>query len=283
MALPLPLPKAVLAPLATVRRSWSFATRLQLKRLQFAAARMQGRIPVVTYATWRTASTAVHHAVRASGRGACVKAHCLHPSNIGWERPPPFASWSRPARHVGDWAVQRFVVARGGRADWIMLVRDPLAIALSISAYALHRAAPRHDRAAQLDDAVARAPVACLDWWLEHDMRPALGWSALDMPFDRERGWSESECPHGRVLVLRADVPDSSKAEVLSRFLGARVEVVPSNDSRSAGRGGLLADLAGRLADHPSVIAEARVQRSARHFWHADRLEALRSRWLPAT
>ncbi len=209
-----------------------------------------------------------------------MKAHALLPSNIGWDRALPLALDRRPTRHVGDWAVQRFVVARGRQAEWIILVRDPLAIALSIAAHALHRAAPRHDRASQLDEAVARAPVACLDWWLEQDMRPALGWSALDVPFDRDLGWSESECPHGRVLVLRADVPDARKGEAISRFLGIRIEVSPSNDSRSAGRGGLLADLAGRLADHRSLIDQALAQRSARHFWHADQLQALRSRWI---
>lgn len=272
----------VLAPLAAARRSWSFETRLQAKRLQFTVARMRGVLPVVTYATWRTASTSVHHAVRASGRRACVKAHALHAVNIGRATGRTDAKAGRPPRHVGDWAVNRFVLSRGVPADWVVLVRDPLAIALSIAAFELHRAAARSGVPGEIDEAAALAPVGCLDWWLEHDMRPALGWSVLDVPFDRDRGWVETECSHGRVLVLRADVSDACKGAVLSRFLSTPVTVVPNNDSRSSGRGGLLAELAGRLRAHPGVISESLAQRSSRHFWHEEQLRALRARWLAA-
>lgn len=270
------------SPLATARRTWSFATRLEAKRVQFACARMRGRLPVVTYATWRTASTSVHHAIRASSRAATVKAHSLHRANIGGERMSVLAAVSRPSTHVGDWAVHRYVLAGNRRADWVVLVRDPLAMAMSMAAIDVHRSADAGDPARRMDDAILRAPVGCLDWWLEQDMRPALGWCALDEPFDRERGWIETDCPRGRMLVMRADVPDDRKGEALSRFLGTRVQVTPKNDARSGGRGGALAAIAARLAAHPEVIAASLAQRSARHFWREDQLVALRSRWLPA-
>lgn len=268
--------------LASARRTWSFATRLEAKRLQFACARMRGRLPVVTYATWRTASTSVHHAIRASSRAATVKAHSLHRANIGGARMSVLTAVSRPSTHVGDWAVHRFVVAANRRADWVVLVRDPLAMAMSMAALGVQRVSGAASAAQRVDEAITSAPVGCLDWWLERDMRPALGWCALDEPFDRERGWSETECPHGRVLVLRADVPDDRKGEALSRFLGTRVRVTPKNDARSGGRGGALDAIAARLAAHPEVISASLAQCSARHFWHVDQLLALRSRWLPA-
>lgn len=271
-----------LSPLATARRTWSFATRLEAKRVQFACARMRGRLPVVTYATWRTASTAVHHAIRASSRAATVKAHSLHRANIGGDRMSVLTAVSRPSTHVGDWAVHRHVLAGNHGADWVVLVRDPLAMAMSMAAIDVHRSTGACDPARRMDEAIVRAPVGGLDWWLEHDMRPALGWCALDEPFDRERGWMETECPHGRMLVMRADVPDERKGEVLSRFLGTRVRVTPKNDSRSGGRGGALAAIAARLVAHPEVIAASLAQRASLHFWTEDQLLALRSRWLPA-
>ena len=271
-----------LASLATARRTWSFATRLEAKRVQFACARMRGRLPVVTYATWRTASTSVHHAIRASTRAATVKAHSLHRPNIGGERMSVLTAVSRPSTHVGDWAVHRHVLAANRRADWVVLVRDPLAMAMSMAAIDVHRSTDSCDPTRRMDEAILRAPVGCLDGWLEQDMRPALGWCALDEPFDRERGWSETECPHGRMLLLRADVPDDRKGEALSRFLGTRVRVTPKNDARSGGRGGALAAIAARLAAHPEVLASSLAQRASRHFWCEDQLLALRSRWLPA-
>ena len=270
----------MLAPLAAARRAWSFATRLEAKRVQFACARMRGRLPVVTYATWRTASTSVHHAIRASPRPAAVKAHSLHLASTGGGPRSVLTAVSRAGAHVGDWAVHRYVLAGSRRADWVVLVRDPLAMAMSIAAMDVHRAAAARDSASSMDEAIARAPVGGLDRWLEHDMRPALGWCALDEPFDRERGWTETECPHGRVLVMRADVPDERKGEALSRFLGTRVHVTPKNDARSGGRGGALAAIAARLAAHPEVIAASLAQRASRHFWREEQLVGLRSRWL---
>ena len=270
------------AHLATARRTWSFATRLGAKRVQLACARIRGHLPVVTYATWRTASTSVHHAVRASSRQASVKAHSLHRANIAGAGMSVLTAVSRPSTHVGDWAVHRFVLAAGRRADWVVLVRDPLAMAMSMAAMDIHRSPASGDAARRMDDAIVRAPVGGLDWWLEQDMRPALGWCALDEPFDRERGWTETECPHGRVLVMRADIPDERKGDALSRFLGTRVRVVPKNDARSGGRGGALAAIAARLVAHPEVIAASLAQRASLHFWTEDQLLALRSRWLPA-
>ena len=261
-----------------MRRTWSFATRLAVKRAQFAMARALGSVPVVTYATWRTASTSVHHAIRASGRRAAVKAHAIHRPNIGGARLSVLDASSRPATHVGDWAVHRHVLSGNRRADWVILVRDPLAMALSMAALAARSRQPGIPADDVMDRLLAEAPVGGLDWWLEHDMRPALGWCALDVPFDRDLGWAESECSRGRVLVLRVDLPDSHKDEVLSRFLGTRVHVVPNNGSRSGGRGPVLDALLRRLEAHPAIVTASLAQRSARHFWHEDQLLRLRAR-----
>ncbi|MBU3684438.1 MAG: hypothetical protein FGM39_10585 [Phycisphaerales bacterium] len=266
----------------SARRTWSFATRLAVKRAQFAMARALGSVPIVTYATWRTASTSVHHAIRASGRRAAVKAHAIHRPNIGGARLSVLAASSRPTTHVGDWAVHRHVLSGNRRADWVVMVRDPLAMALSRAALAARARHPGIPADEVMDRLLAEAPVGGLDWWLEHDMRPALGWCALDVPFDRDLGWAESECSHGRVLVLRADLPDVHKDEVLSRFLGARVRVVPNNDARSGGRGSVLDALIRRLEVHPAILATSLSQRSARHFWREEQLVVLRARWLPA-
>ena len=266
---------SVTSTLASARRTWSFATRLEAKRVQFALARARGELPVVTYATWRTASTAVHHAIRASGRHACVKAHSLHGEAVPGTRPSVLHAASRRT-HVGDWAVHRHVLAARRCADWVVMVRDPLAMALSASALAFRGGSHGGPTEACLDRLLSATPVGGLDRWLEHDMRPALGWSALDVPFDRDRGWTETEFALGRVLVLRADVSDRQKGEALSRFLGTAVTVAPKNDSGSGGRGGVLSALYRRLESHPDLLAASIAQRSVRHFWHMDDLLKLR-------
>jgi hypothetical protein len=266
-----------MSTLASARREWSFTTRLEAKRVQFALARARGELPVVTYATWRTASTSVHHAIRASCRIAAVKAHALDRHNIGGGPTSVFSAFSRARTHVGDWAVHRHVLAARRRADWVVMVRDPLAMALSAAALEFRATSAGLPSPSRLDELLGSAPIGRLDWWLEHDMRPSLGWSVLDIPFDRDRGWTETEFALGRVLVMRADVPDPAKGEVLSRFLGTAVRVARKNDAQSGGRGGVLGALIQRLEAHPSLRAASLAQRSARHFWHEDQLLRLRA------
>lgn len=285
----------VVDALVAARRAWSFGTRLCAKRLQLRVCELGGRVPVVTYATWRTSSTAVHHAIRASRRGPAVKAHSLHAPNISRRMPSMWSAEARRDAHVGDWAVSGAILGRGLAADWVVLVRDPLAMAMSLLAMQFGagltevagctgaRIAPRGTPTdGELDRLLASAPIGALDRWFADDMRPALGWSPLDEPFDRDRGWTETECPHGRVLLLRADVPDDEKSSALSGFLGTTVRVRPKNGAGAHGRGGMLGALVARLRDHPEVVAASLALRSSRHFWHEAQLRLLRDRWMPA-
>lgn len=286
----------VVSAIVAARRAWSFGTRLGAKRVQFRVCRLRGKVPVVTYATWRTSSTAVHHAIRASGRGPAVKAHSLHRPNVSHR--PAAGFWSADARrdaHVGDWVVSRSILDRGRKADWVVLVRDPLAMAMSRLAMqlggeipalaaggdpeALLRTVPLREL---IDRLLASAPIGALDRWFAEDMLPALGWTPFEQPFDRDRGWIRTECPHGRVLVLRADVPDADKSSALSAFLGTRVEVKPKNGSGAHGRGGVLGALAERLARHPDILSASLALRTSRHFWHEAQLRVLRDRWIPS-
>lgn len=282
--------------LVAVRRAWSFGSRLCAKRLQLRACELRGRVPVVTYATWRTSSTAVHHAIRASRRGPAVKAHSLHAPNISHRMPSMWSAEARRDAHVGDWAVSGAILGRGRVADWVVLVRDPLAMAMSLLAMRFGSGLPgvagctlargaSHGAPTdgELDRLLSAAPIGALDRWFSDDLRPALGWSPLDEPFDRDRGWTETQCPHGRVLLMRADVPDDEKSSALSGFLGTPVRVRPKNGADSHGRSGVLGALATRLRDHPEVVAASLALRSSRHFWHETQLRMLRDRWMPAT
>jgi hypothetical protein len=270
------------ASATSARRALSFSARLAAKRIELAVGASMGRPPVVTYACWRTASTSCHRAVRASGRWPAVKAHALHPDERFRSYCTSFrGSQAFERRHVGDWAVRRGIIERRGEALWIVMVRDPLAVAASIAAQEQHMieswsrsagggAAPGRS------EALARtAPVDLLDRWFELDVRPSLGWSPLDTPFDCERGWSESPCEFGRVLTMRADVSDQAKSEALTRFLRRKVSVRPLNSASSNGRGDQVFELASHMRQLSEVVERVRATLVAKHFWLPKQLEQL--------
>jgi hypothetical protein len=264
------------------------------KRAEFLLARAIGVDPVVTYATWRTASSSAHEAIRAAGAWPCVKAHGLQPDTRFLEYASAFrgrASLGR--RHAGDEAVSGGVLRGGGRAKWVIMVRDPLAIAASLLVFesASHPARLRDALAARAaidfgdhgDDLralVARAPIEVLDRWFELDVLPSLGWSPLGEPFDVERGWSRSECRWGPVLTLRADIAEDAKGSALSEFLGRDVQFRRSNSASAHGQDRLHHAIIATVAQDPDLIERSAALRSSRHFWSADGLARLRGRWL---
>lgn len=278
----------------TLRKAWSFHSRLIIKRTQFRAAFAMGRVPVVTYATWRTASTAVHHAIRASSRWPAVKAHSLcdghfAPSKLGPEGAPPRLR----DQHVGDWVVRDSVVTPHRTADWVLMVRDPIAMAMSMLAMnreflptELH--AHQFDSAFTaspkvtpfLDAALDRLPIHALDRWFEFDMREALGWTPIEAPFDCEAGFSVSHSPFGKMLVLRADVADQRKSQALTEFLRCQVVVKRENSAADRGRGMLHGALLARLALRPELVEAALQLPATRHFWNEEQIDAMRKRWL---
>jgi hypothetical protein len=279
----------------TLRKSWSYHVRVQSKRREFRLARLVGTRPVVTCGTWRTSSTAIHGAIKASGAWPCVKAHSI---GNGAEFLAYCSCFRSPEalvrRHAGDTVVRSEIIDQGIEAAWVVLVRDPLSVAVSLVAMERHRhcaeIASRWGASCsagfgalgrQLDALLVQAPVELLDRWFDLDVRPALGWTPLDEPFDQAQGWSVSRCRYGPVLTLRADLADAVKGDVLSDFLGRRIKIANINSARSHGCAGLVGALAERISCHEELLARASAQRTGRHFWTPSELERLRECWIP--
>jgi hypothetical protein len=258
-----------------------------------AAAKALSRQAVVTYATWRTSSTSMHRGIRAAGAWPCLKAHAL---NVD----PRFAEYSQRFRdavpavraHVGDVVARGALLVPGVRSRWVIVVRDPLAMAASIlvhqrslhppSIAALGRRAPAssYERFGdELEAMIERAPLELLDRWLDLDVLPSLGWSPLHHEFDVERGFTLGQSDFGEVLTIRADVDHSTKNEAISAFVHRAVDVRNRNGIDELGGGGLFAALAPRLQASRRVSELLSSLRSPAHFWSARQLEDIRRKW----
>lgn len=266
-------------PPPRTRKTLSLFARLSVKRFQFALAHHAGRMPVVTYATWRTASTSVHHAIRASGTWPAIKVHSLNPS-YQLRSADGKEVLASAGEHVGDRVVRRHAFLRGRTARWVLLLRDPMSVALSMAAGGLALDGAGSMDAGELRRRVRRAPVWAIDSWLDRDVLPSLGWSPLESPFDPDRGWSETMFRHGHVLVMRTDIPDSAKSEALSGFLGRTVRVGRGNGSAEHGKAGGHDDLRHALASEPGVVEAAMSTAAARYFWSDAQRTAMHDRWL---
>ena len=287
---------------SAMHRVPSFMFRYVVKRVQLGRmASLVGVRPAVTYATFRTASTSIHHAIRASGGGS-VKAHALAPEHLLPLLSPP----GRPALtekglpifgHVGNLAVRRAIVEPRREADFVVAVRDPIAVAAStMSAGRIWW--PDGIRARIADPDFVRSPEALdmieqeffgkfprnlmLDW-LTYDMTGGIGWNPFAHSFDRETGATSYTHGPWRLLLIRTELHDSQKDTVLRSFLNRpSIKVIPSNDSIGFGpeRAALIRAIHSVICRNPQWVNSLLNDPRAAHFWTEASLERFRSKWL---
>lgn len=267
----------------------SFTLRYAVKRLRFALPLLGGR-PAVTYAAFRSSSTAIHHAIRAAGIGVAVKAHMLsreHMLRRISERVSFIHEGTRLPRscHVGDWAVRIGIVEQRRPADFVIPIRDPWAIAHSCFVLAAADADPMFAKerlsAERVDEGalVDRAEQLifgdfCRDFmcrWILEDAAPALGWDPLRLPFDVERGAAAYEHGPWRIQVIRADLTDETKSAVLGQFFGRpSIRVTRKNEALSRSNASVIVANAARaaIARRPDAVHALLEHDVCKHYWN---------------
>ena len=281
-------------------RDLRFRAKLALTVARLRSQRAAGRDPVVTYATYRTSSSAIHWAIRRAVGGRAIKAHALLPERLTMSAAVggiPIGPFGVPAnRHVGDWAVMQEVVQPRRPAHFVVVLRDPVAVAVSSFSVGYEWLRPEFMRrdwsapgacdAATLDELTRAFYDGRFNWrlmpaWMEGDFAPALGLDPYAVEFPRERGHVTVEHGPWRILLLRTDVPNATKGTALSEFLGIPgIEIRRENSTDERGRGGLAAAMRDAVRARPQELAELLDSRFTRHYWLPQEIQAMRTRWL---
>lgn len=282
------------------RRRLSYGVRYASKRLRFAWP--GNHRPAVTYGTYRTSSTAIHHAIRRQLGGRSIKAHALAPKHLGsildLDSEPVLAEDGVPlCAHYGNHAVRRGILLPGRPADFVLTVRDPVAVAASLFYSFSSWWSPRlravmlaGRTGGELHDAIDDGFFGCfprklmLDW-LSQDVPGGLGWDLLRMPFDADRGWQEYSHGQLRILVLRADVQPAEKQVVLRRFLNAP-ELVLRHSNSGLGYGrerpALAASVREVIRSRRAWLEEVAADPRTVHLWGIDGARKMLGSWLVA-
>jgi len=285
-----------------VHRVPSFLLRYAIKRAQLATPpSVAGARPAVTYATFRTSSTSIHHAIRASSRAAAVKAHALAPEHLMPLVSPrgrlPVTEKGLPIfGHVGNLAVRHAIILPRREADFVVAIRDPIAVAASMmSAFPTWWPAglekritePGFIESASALDMIEREffgtfPRHMMLGWLSHDMFAGIGWDPFAHAFDRESGATRYDHGPWRLLVLRTELPDERKNTLLRDFLARpAITIERTNDALGFGpeRRGLIRAVHRVIARNPTWIDSVVEDPRARHFWPEASLEKFRAKW----
>ncbi len=289
-----------LAPSLT-RNTLSFTVRYAIKRARFATPLLGGGRPTVTYAAYRTASTAIHHAIRRAGFNTTVKAHMLASANmvarVSQRHAFSDATANLPVScHVGDWAVRLGILEPRREADFVIPLRDPWSVAHSIFVLMAPRldeafaSMPKSLSASMRAELVDRAeallfgafPRELMARWVRDDVAVALGWNPLAQEFDQERGASAYTHGPWRIQMLRVDLDDERKSAVLREFLGRpSLRVIAKNSSVSFGGERAAISEIGRaaIARRPDAVRGLLDDAVIRHFWSEGDRERMATRW----
>lgn len=181
--------------------------------------------------------------------------------------------------------VRDTIVGPGLPADIVTLVREPIGRNISAFFQNLNIFVPKPDASARemVDAFVEKYPHNQPSTWFQREIEKHLGIDVFACPFDVNRGWQVYEGGPYRMLLMRCESPDETKAEAIAEFFGwSDVEVTRVNmgdNKKYKKQYTAFKDLA-RFPG--SFVDEMLGSDYARHFYTQAELTKYRTKWTAA-
>ncbi len=238
----------------------------------------------------KVASTAIADALRRHHRvqpWQVQNTHTLNSVNFAQKR------WffSQPGRSMPPELetglyLREEVIPSGRPLRIISPFREPVARNVSSFFHSLDYYMPEVDRGADVPiDDVATAFLrrmnhdVCPRWFLDEIYEP-FGIDVYQTPFDHDRGFTTFRRDHVELLVLRFDLPDERKAEIVAAFLGVETfEIVRTNQAADRADATLYKRFCREAALPRDYLDYQYATPFVRHFFTPDQIESFRARW----
>ncbi len=228
-------------------------------------------LPVV-FTMGKVGSTSVRNALLRSGL-VCFDVHSLKHTNPAANA----QAWHQHARSLRDCGIMN-----ADNVAFITLVREPVGRNLSGYFQNLKKWHPADMPTVEqaIEGFLRDYHHPLPGQWFQKQFKPFARFNVYEHAFDPETGYAV----HRRegqpdVIVMRAELPDQAKADVLSEYYGREVEITRDNTASAKDYSDLY-----RQAREPGRLPRAYVDEMydteyARHFWTGEEIEALRSQW----
>ncbi|MFM7051691.1 MAG: hypothetical protein ACKOYN_06115 [Planctomycetota bacterium] len=273
------------------------------QRLRLEAQMASGKPIVVVYSATKSASTAVAAALSSSDALEVVKVHYLDPRHFWPGAGTSMVSPEGLLRHkaIEHRTTREALFAAGGAGSVrplriVSIAREPIGFNISNFTYfgraywmrTCWRQAPFMEAEELWRRFRAGFPHASSSVWWTEEFSRTIGVDPLaEGAFDAERGWSRWTAGRFDALVLRADLDDAVKTEVLRGFLGAdlgpRIAQVGRENLNDRQAPPVLAERLKRAVRmHGDYVDEMLALPAVQRMWSARGREALRARWLGA-
>jgi hypothetical protein len=200
--------------------------------------------------------------------------------SLGWLVPPI------PAHDQLGLRLRELLINSGSRVSIVTMVRDP--IARNLSSYFEHldfiwQKIDAHDgvpMSALIEGFHSRFPHEEPLTWFDDEMLPVTGIDVYDSPFP-ESGHLTVRRDNLDLLILKSELADEVKAQVLSQFTGVPIRSVGSrNRTSEKTKGAVYRQFAREIRLDRAYVERMLGSRYARHFYTARELDELRARYV---
>jgi hypothetical protein len=114
--------------------------------------------------------------------------------------------------------------------------------------------------------------------WFDRQLRPLLGFSPYERPFDRTAGHVLVEAPHARFLLTRAESLHQAPQGLFELF-GRRMRLAPENVAATKDYGGLYQAVLDRFRPPRAYVDKVYATRQVEYFYAPGEIDAFWSHW----
>ncbi len=272
----------------TLFKNFSFWLQRAVFLREVDKAVKNSAVPVIVYQMGKVASTSVTASLRRTKGLPVFQVHRLCGKDIQAmnERRRAKGLAMLPVDAVGAKLAEQIIDAKRP-AKIITLVREP--IGRNISAYFenlidTHRRLEANENIATIeliDHFLANYRHSIPLTWFDDEFKKALGIDVYAFPFEPEVGYTTISSPQFDILILRCDLPDETMAACIGDFVGIKdFRLVQKNISKEKSYGVQYNEFKKNIRLPQTYVEEMLTSRFCVHFFAADELDALHTKWL---
>lgn len=208
-----------------------------------------GRTPLLVYSMERSGSVALFRSLCLHGEFALIT-HYMDPQKLVTEPQSGSARWA-----------YKHLIGQRKPTSIISLVRNPIENMLSIFARAefskksRNQKSPAGPAAQDVSEHFRKVYLAQqrhlrqLDWF-ETEFKPVTEIDVYNFPFDKGDGFLQFQAGSFQVLILRTELGDERKAQLISEFLGLTKFTMQKANGRLYGRRKVAPGMPGEQSDY---------------------------------
>lgn len=243
--------------------------------------------PVLVYQMGKVASSTIYESLKEYNKYIVHHIHRLNPDNIAQTKQNHISKGYKPLVEKKGLKLYKEIFEKKAPAFLISLVREP--IGRNISAYFqnldyFHGNENTHEKISVLkmiDDFLYNYSHEVPLEWFDIEMKPVTGIDVFNYKFNKNAGYIEIEKEPYKLLLLRYDLEDSKKTEVIRSFLDIEnFELKLSNVGLEKVYSSAYKDFLSKIVLPEDYVDRMLESRFTKHFFDANEIDRIRNRWL---